>query len=93
MIAVVFNLKVDLGSDCFSATKVERRWVKVATQKKVLREEMLPGDEITLPGAEIPNFYFWLSCCHSVKTLGGGYMICDGASFHDFTQHCTSSHQ
>lgn len=45
------HLKFYLESSYFFATKVERRWVKANTQK-VLREETLPNDEITLPGAE-----------------------------------------
>lgn len=93
MIAITFHLRVNLRPDCFAAAKVERREVKVDTQEKVLREEMLPSDEIALPGAETPDFYFWHSCCHSIKTLGGGHTICDGAGFHDFTQHNTSSHK
>lgn len=56
MIAITFHLKVDLGPDCFSATKVKRRWVKVDTQKKVLRQKTLPCDENTLSGADTPDF-------------------------------------
>lgn len=69
--AVTFHLKVDLGPCCFSA-KVGRRWVTADTQEKVPHEATLPGGEITLPAAKAPDFYFWHSCCHSVKTLGGG---------------------
>lgn len=45
------HLKFYLESSYFFTTKVERRWVKANTQK-VLREDTLPNDEITLPGAE-----------------------------------------
>lgn len=93
MSAITLHLEVGLGPDCFSATKVERRLVKADTQHKVLREETLPNDEITLPGAEPPDFYFGHACCQNIKTLGRGSMIWDAASFHDFSQHHTAACQ
>lgn len=78
----LFNLKFYLESDYFFAMTIERRWVKANTQK-VLREETLPNDEVSLPGVKTPSFYFCHFCFHSAKTWGAGYTVRDGVSFHD----------